>query len=141
MAFRLTWACSARAEERQAGPATGAWASRGVKPASGSQLGFSLVSQISRDEVAHLARLARLALTDIELDSFAGQLGAILTHVSQIQAVDVTGVEPTDNPLKDVNVTRPDEPAPCLTQQEALAEAPEAVDGRFAVPQILGESL
>src|SRR4051812_23453031 len=71
------------------------------------ELGFSLVSQISRDEVAHLARLARLALTETELDSFAGQLDAILTHVSQIQAVDVTGVEATDNPLKDVNVTRP----------------------------------
>ena len=102
-------------------------------------LGFSLVSQISRDEVAHLARLARLALTDAELDSFSGQLDAILTHVSQIQAVDVSGVEPTDNPLKDVNVTRPDEITPCLTQQEALAEAPEAVEGRFAVPRILGE--
>ena len=97
------------------------------------------MSQISRDEVAHLARLARLALTDDELDSYAGQLDAILGHVSQIQAVDVTGVEPTDNPLKDVNVTRPDEPAPCLTQQQALAAAPAAVEGRFAVPQILGE--
>ena len=67
------------------------------------------MSQISRDEVAHLARLARLALTDDELDSFAGQLDAILSHVSQIQAVDVTGVDPTDNPLKDVNVIRPDD--------------------------------
>ncbi|BDB41389.1 MULTISPECIES: Asp-tRNA(Asn)/Glu-tRNA(Gln) amidotransferase subunit GatC [Mycobacterium] len=98
------------------------------------------MSQISRDEVAHLARLARLALTDNELDSFAGQLDAIINHVSQIQAVDVTGVEATDNPLKDVNVTRPDQPQPSLTQPEALAAAPEAVDGRFAVPQILGES-
>ena len=97
------------------------------------------MSQISRDDVAHLARLARLALTDDELDSYAGQLDAILTHVGQIQAVDVAGVEPTDNPLKDVNVTRPDQIAPSLTQQEALAEAPNAVDGRFAVPQILGE--
>ncbi|MGH3967564.1 MAG: Asp-tRNA(Asn)/Glu-tRNA(Gln) amidotransferase subunit GatC [Mycobacterium sp.] len=97
------------------------------------------MSQISRDEVAHLARLARLALTDAELDSYAGQLDAILTHVSAIQAVDVTGVEPTDNPLEDVNVTRADQPAACLTQQQALAGAPEAVDGRFAVPQILGE--
>jgi aspartyl-tRNA(Asn)/glutamyl-tRNA(Gln) amidotransferase subunit C len=104
------------------------------------RLGLALVSQISRDEVAHLARLARLALTDVELDSFVGQLDAILAHVSQIRAVDVTGVEATDNPLKDVNVTRPDVTAPCLTQQEALAEAPSAVDGRFAVPQILGES-
>jgi aspartyl-tRNA(Asn)/glutamyl-tRNA(Gln) amidotransferase subunit C len=105
-----------------------------------ARLGFALVSQISRDEVAHLARLARLALTDAELNSFAGQLDAILTHVSQVQAVDVTGVEATGNPLKDVNVTRPDEMTPCLTQREALAEAPEAVDGRFAVPQILGDS-
>src|SRR6202007_1788025 len=105
-----------------------------------ARLGFSLVSQISRDEVAHLARLARLALTDAELDSFAGQLDAILTHVSQVAAVDVTGVEATDNPLKDVNVTRPDKMGPCLTQPDALAEAPEAVDGRFAVPQILGDS-
>ena len=97
------------------------------------------MSQISRDEVAHLARLARLALTDDELDSFAGQLDAILGHVSQIQSVDVTGVEATDNPLKDVNVSRPDVVVPCLTQEEALAAAPRAEDGRFAVPRILGE--
>jgi aspartyl-tRNA(Asn)/glutamyl-tRNA(Gln) amidotransferase subunit C len=87
-----------------------------------------------------LARLARLALTDDELDSFAGQLDAILSHVSQIQAVDVTGVEATDNPLTDVNVFRPDLVEPCLTQEQALAEAPKAVDGRFAVPRILGEA-
>ena len=95
--------------------------------------------QISRDEVAHLARLARLSLTDSELDSFAGQLDAILGHVSQIQAVDVTDVEPTDNPLKSVNITRPDAVEPCLTQDQAMAQAPKAVDGRFAVPRILGE--
>ncbi|BBY35970.1 glutamyl-tRNA(Gln) amidotransferase subunit C [Mycobacterium mantenii] len=111
-----------------------------MQAAARARLGFRIVSQISRDEVAHLARLSRLALTDSELDSFAGQLGAILTHVSQVQAVDVTGVEATDNPLKDVNVTRPDEPTPCLTQAEALAEAPAAIDGRFGVPQILGDS-
>ena len=98
------------------------------------------MSQISRDDVAHLAHLARLALTDSELDSFAGQLDAILGHVSQIQAVDVTDVEPTGNPLKDVNVTRPDTVEPCLTQDQALAEAPKAVEGRFAVPRILGET-
>jgi aspartyl-tRNA(Asn)/glutamyl-tRNA(Gln) amidotransferase subunit C len=111
-----------------------------------------VVSQISKDDVAHLARLARLALTDDELDGFAGQLDAILAHVSQIQAVDVTDVEATDNPLKIrragaerpgnglSNVTRPDVVAPCLTQEEALAAAPKAVDGRFGVPRILGES-
>jgi aspartyl-tRNA(Asn)/glutamyl-tRNA(Gln) amidotransferase subunit C len=99
-----------------------------------------VVSQISKDDVAHLARLARLALTDAELDGFAGQLDAILAHVSQIQAVDVTGVDPTGNPLKDVNVFRADEVQPCLTQDEALSQAPKAVDGRFAVPRILGEA-
>ena len=98
------------------------------------------MSQISRDEVAHLSHLARLALTDDELDSFAGQLDAILAHVGRIQSVDVTGVEATDNPLKDVNVTRPDVVEPCLTQDEALAAAPKAEDGRFAVPRILGEA-
>ncbi|MBU9764405.1 Asp-tRNA(Asn)/Glu-tRNA(Gln) amidotransferase subunit GatC [Mycobacterium sp. TNTM28] len=110
------------------------------------------MSQISRDEVAHLARLARLALTDSELDGFVGQLDAILGHVSQIQSVDVTGVEATDNPLVRragaerpgetagiVNVSRPDIVAPSLTQDEALAAAPRAEDGRFAVPRILGE--
>lgn len=98
------------------------------------------MSQISRDDVAHLARLARLTLTDGELMSFAGQLDAILAHVSAIQAVDVTGVEATDNPLKDLNVTRPDVIVPSLTQDQALAAAPKAVDGRFGVPRILGEA-
>ncbi|EHI10731.1 Asp-tRNA(Asn)/Glu-tRNA(Gln) amidotransferase subunit GatC [Mycolicibacterium thermoresistibile] len=97
------------------------------------------MSQISRDEVSHLARLARLALTEDELDSFAGQLDAILEHVGRIQAVDVTGVEPTDNPLKAVNVFRPDVVQPSLSQQDALAGAPEVQDGQFAVPRILGE--
>lgn len=98
------------------------------------------MSQISADDVAHLARLARLSLTDDELVGFAGQLDAILAHVSAIQSVDVTGVEATDNPLKQVNVTRPDTPEPCLTQDEALGAAPNAVEGRFAVPRILGEA-
>lgn len=110
------------------------------------------MSQISRDDVAHLARLARLTLSDGELDSFAGQLDAILAHVGRIQAVDVTGVEATDNPLSRragaqrpgeadgiVNVTRPDAVAPSLTQEQALASAPNAVEGRFAVPRILEE--
>lgn len=97
------------------------------------------MSQISRDEVAHLARLARLALTDAELDGFADQLDTILTHVGAVQAVDVTGVVPTGNPLTAVNITRPDETKPGLAQHQALAAAPHAVDGRFAVPQILGD--
>lgn len=106
----------------------------------GVELVFVAVSQISRDEVAHLARLARLALSDSELDGFVGQLDAILGHVSRIQAVDVTGVEATDSPLKDVNVFRPDVPRPSLTQEQALAAAPKSADERFAVPRILGEA-
>lgn len=97
------------------------------------------MSTISRDDVAKLAKLARLALTDDELDAFAGQLDAILSYVSQIQAVDVSDVRPTGNPLKDVNVTRPDVVQFSLSQEQALAEAPASEDGRFAVPQILGE--
>ena len=87
-----------------------------------------------------MARLARLALTDAELDGFVGQLDAILSHVSRIQAVDVAGVEPTDNPLKDVNVFRPDVVRPSLTREQALAAAPKSADERFAVPRILGEA-
>ena len=102
-------------------------------------LGLLPVSTISRDDVAKLAKLARLALTDSELDSFAGQLDSILDYVGKIQAVDVSGVAPTGNPLRSVNVTRPDVVAPSLTQNQALAEAPSSDEGRFAVPQILGE--
>ena len=98
------------------------------------------MSTISRDEVARLAKLARLALTDSEIDSFAGQLDAIIGYVGKIQAVDVAGVKPTGNPLGEVNITRPDRVHNSLTQAEALAEAPAAEDGRFAVPQILGEA-
>jgi len=97
------------------------------------------VSTISREDVAKLAKLARLALTDDEIDGFAGQLDAILGYVGQIQAVDTSGVAPTGNPLRDVNVTRADVVQFSLTQAQALAEAPASDDGRFAVPQILGE--
>lgn len=98
------------------------------------------MSTISREDVAKLAKLARLALTDDEIDSFAGQLDAILGYVGQIQAVDASGVKPTGNPLKSENVTRPDVVHQSLPQREALAEAPAAEDGRFVVPQILGEA-
>jgi len=98
------------------------------------------VSTISRDEVARLAKLARLALTDNELMNFAGQLDAILGYVGAIQAVDVTGVTPTGSPLQEANVTREDIVSPGLTQGQALGQAPSADDGRFAVPQILGEA-
>ena len=97
------------------------------------------MSTISREDVAKLAKLARLALTDDEIDGFAGQLDAILGYVGQIQAVDTSGITPTGNPLKSENVTRADVVQPGLTQEQALAEAPSADEGRFVVPQILGE--
>ena len=78
--------------------------------------------------------------TDVLLGDEGIEVDPILAHVNQIQAVDVTDVEPTGNPLKDVNVTRPDTVEPCLTHDEALAQAPKAVEGRFAVPRILGEA-
>ncbi|MEU1427715.1 Asp-tRNA(Asn)/Glu-tRNA(Gln) amidotransferase subunit GatC [Nocardia sp. NPDC056611] len=94
---------------------------------------------ISRDEVAHLARLSRLALTDDELDLYAGQLDSILTHVAQISQVAAADVPATASPNPETNVTRPDVPQPCLTPDEALAMAPAVEEQRFMVPQILGE--
>lgn len=94
---------------------------------------------ISRDEVAHLARLSRLALTDVELDEFAGQLDSILSHVKAVSEVAADDVPPTANPNPVTNVTRPDVIAPGLTPAQALSGAPEVEQGRFSVPQILGE--
>ncbi|WP_241387079.1 Asp-tRNA(Asn)/Glu-tRNA(Gln) amidotransferase subunit GatC [Rhodococcus sp. CH91] len=94
---------------------------------------------ISRDEVAHLARLSRLALTDAELDEFAGQLDSILNHVKAVSEVAADDVAPMANPNAVTNVTRPDVIAPGLTPEEALSGAPAVEENRFSVPQILGE--
>ncbi|MBO0856192.1 MAG: Asp-tRNA(Asn)/Glu-tRNA(Gln) amidotransferase subunit GatC [Nocardia sp.] len=93
---------------------------------------------ISRDEVAHLARLSRLAITDEELDLYAGQLDSILSHIKVIADL-TTDVPATASPYPAVNVTRPDEPAECLTPEQALSGAPAVDEQRFQVPQILGE--
>ena len=93
---------------------------------------------ISRDEVAHLARLARLAVTDRELDLFAGQLDVILGAVAQIsQVTDAADVPPTTHAVPVENVTRPDVVRPSLPREDVLAGAPAAEDGRFRVPRIL----
>ena len=94
---------------------------------------------ISRDDVAHVATLARLRLTDDELDLDTQQLAAVLEHAEDVEALDVEGVEPTAHPLPLVNVTRPDVPAPTLDRAEVLASAPSVEDGQFKVPTILGE--
>jgi aspartyl-tRNA(Asn)/glutamyl-tRNA(Gln) amidotransferase subunit C len=95
---------------------------------------------ISRDDVAHVARLARLELTEDELERFTGQLGAVLEHAADIAALDIADVPPTAHPLPLVNVLREDTPAPSLDRDEVLSQAPAAEDGRFRVPRILGEA-
>lgn len=94
---------------------------------------------ISRDEVAHLARLARLAVTEDELETFAGQLTVILDAVASVSEVAADEIPPTSHAVPLTNVFRDDLPRPGLTPQQALAGAPAAEDGRFRVPRILGE--
>lgn len=92
---------------------------------------------IDTDAVDHVARLARLALTTEERERMAGELTKILAHAEKIQALDLDGVEPTSHALPLRNVMRPDEVTESLSQNDALANAPAAVDGRFKVPRIL----
>ena len=95
--------------------------------------------RITRDEVVHVARLARLSLTDAEIDEFTGQLGDILEHAADIEALDVGDIEPTAHPLPMVNVLRADEVEPALDRELLLSQAPAAENGQFRVPPILGE--
>lgn len=94
---------------------------------------------ISRDEVAHLAMLARLAVTPEELDTFAGQLDVILSSVARVSEVAADDIPPTSHAVPLTNVFRADEVRPSLDQQDVLAGAPAAEEGRFRVPRILGE--
>ncbi len=89
---------------------------------------------ISREEVVHVARLARLALTEEELDRFAGQLDAILEAVGKVDELDLSGVEPTLHPLALSNVWAEDEPTSSLSVEETLANAPDPEGGAFRVP-------
>jgi aspartyl-tRNA(Asn)/glutamyl-tRNA(Gln) amidotransferase subunit C len=89
---------------------------------------------ITRDEVLHVARLARLELTDDEVERFTGQLSAILEAVAKVSELDLSDVEPTAHPLDVVNVWEADEPRPCLPLDEALANAPDREGGFFKVP-------
>lgn len=99
------------------------------------------MSTISRGEVAHLAQLARLAVTESELDIFAGQLDVILTSVARVGEVAADDIPPTSHAVPLTNVLRDDVVRPSLGQQQALAEAPSAEEGRFRVPRILDEDL
>jgi aspartyl-tRNA(Asn)/glutamyl-tRNA(Gln) amidotransferase subunit C len=89
---------------------------------------------ITRDQVLHVAKLARLALSEEELARLEGQLGAILEAVSKVSELDLEDVPPTSHPLDIVNVLREDEPRPSLSQEDALRNAPAVEDGAFRVP-------
>jgi aspartyl-tRNA(Asn)/glutamyl-tRNA(Gln) amidotransferase subunit C len=89
-------------------------------------------------DVVHVARLARLALTDEERERFRRQLGLILEHAERVREIAADDVLPTAQPVPQRNVFREDDdPWTCLTQEEALAGAPEAENGRFKVPRII----
>ena len=94
---------------------------------------------ITREEVAHLADLARIDLSDAELDHLAPQLAVILDSIKSINEVAADDIPPTSHPMPLTNVFREDVQRPGLTAEEALAGAPEVEQQRFAVPRILGE--
>jgi aspartyl-tRNA(Asn)/glutamyl-tRNA(Gln) amidotransferase subunit C len=89
---------------------------------------------IDRDQVLHVARLARLKLTDEEIERMAGELSGILEHVDRISELDLDGVEPTSHVIALENVLRPDEPRPSWSRDEVLEPAPDPAVGAFRVP-------
>ena len=93
--------------------------------------------RLTRDDVVHVAQLARVGLTDDEVEEFTEQLAVILEYAAQVAALDTASVPPTAHPLPLVNVLRADEVHLPLDRDEVLAEAPAAQDGRFRVPRIL----
>lgn len=95
---------------------------------------------IDRQAVDHVARLARLDLSEEDRERMQVELTQILEHIEKIQTLELDSVEPTAQALALSNVMRPDEVGPCLTQKEALANAPDQEDDRFRVPRILEES-
>ena len=96
--------------------------------------------RLTRADVAAVARLARIDLSDEELDRFAIQLAAVVEHAAQVASLDTASVPPTAHPLPLRNVLRDDEVRPSLPRDEVLAQAPDVEAGRFRVPRILGEA-
>ncbi|MFA5844538.1 MAG: Asp-tRNA(Asn)/Glu-tRNA(Gln) amidotransferase subunit GatC [Coriobacteriia bacterium] len=93
---------------------------------------------ITEADVRHVAVLARLSLTDEQVSRLTSELSAILGHIDTIQKLDLEGVEPTAHPLDMTDSTRPDVVKPCLPRELALLNAPEAEDGAFVIPRIVG---
>jgi aspartyl-tRNA(Asn)/glutamyl-tRNA(Gln) amidotransferase subunit C len=98
------------------------------------------MAQITREDVAHVAKLARLELTDDELGTFTAQLAKVLDHARDVEALDVVDVPPTSHPYPLQNVMRTDEVRPTLDRDAALEAAPAVEDGQFRVPPVLGEA-
>lgn len=98
------------------------------------------MASLSRDEVAHVARLARLELTDEQLDVFTPQLAAILDHAADVEALQLDDVPPTAHPYPLANVLRADVARDAGIREAVLAEAPAAEAGMFRVPPVLGEA-
>jgi len=90
-------------------------------------------------DISRVAHLARIALTDDELERYSEQLEQILEHAARVQGLPTDGIEPTSHPLTMVNAFRSDEVTACLDRDEVLAEAPDPKDGYFRVPRILGD--
>ncbi|MCL4446758.1 MAG: Asp-tRNA(Asn)/Glu-tRNA(Gln) amidotransferase subunit GatC [Actinobacteria bacterium] len=95
--------------------------------------------KLSRSEVVHVANLARLDLSEVEVELFTEQLGMILEHATDIGALDLDGVEPTARPVPQENVMRQDEVRPGLDRRDVLSSAPAVESNRFLVPRIIGE--
>jgi len=91
---------------------------------------------ITRGEVLHVARLARLEIPEGEIDRLRGELEAILDAVGKVAELDLADVPPTSHPLDLVNVWADDEPRPSLSAEEALKNAPDAAEGAFRVPAV-----
>jgi aspartyl-tRNA(Asn)/glutamyl-tRNA(Gln) amidotransferase subunit C len=89
---------------------------------------------LDRAQVLHVARLARLQLDDEEVERMAAELSNVLEHVDRVRELDLTGVEPTSHAVDVAGVMRADEPIPCLSNEAALSQAPEPVNGGFGVP-------
>jgi aspartyl-tRNA(Asn)/glutamyl-tRNA(Gln) amidotransferase subunit C len=89
-------------------------------------------------DIAKVANLARLALSEDELETFGAQLGDILEHAERVQALPTEGVPPTSHPLPMVNAFREDKVGKCLDPESFMSEAPDVSDGQFRVPRILG---
>src|SRR3954451_3841123 len=95
---------------------------------------------LPRADVEHVARLARLALNDDEIERLTVELGAVLEHAADVASLDLADVPPTAHPLPLRNVLRDDAVRPSLDRDEVLAQAPDVADGMFRVPRILGEA-